>query len=52
MSSARPFTFDDWVDYFRKWQQDIDLDPSITAGYQFDARYGGFRMTEIKRVAR
>ena len=48
MSSARPFTFDDWVDYFRKWQQDIDLDPSITAGYQFDARYGDLHSDGIE----
>ncbi len=40
MPSASPFTFDDWVDYFRKWQQEIDLDPAVTSGYHFEAKYG------------
>ena len=48
MSTLRPFTFDDWIDYFRKWQEDIDLDPAVTAGYQFEAKYGEVHAPHIE----
>jgi benzoyl-CoA 2,3-dioxygenase component B len=48
MSAARIATFDEWVDYFRQWQKEIDLDPSVVAGYQFDARYGDLHSAEIE----
>ncbi len=33
-------TFDDWTDYFRKWQKDIGFDSSlIPSDYKFDALY-------------
>jgi benzoyl-CoA 2,3-epoxidase subunit B len=32
-------TFDDWTDYFKKWQTDIGFDPSQIENYQFDAFY-------------
>ncbi len=40
MGAARLNSFDDWVDYFRAWQKDIDLDPSVNSGYTFEAKYG------------
>jgi benzoyl-CoA 2,3-epoxidase subunit B len=48
MSSAGPFTFDDWVELFRKWQQEIDLDPAVTSGYQFEAKYGELHSEAIE----
>lgn len=32
-------TFDDWIDYFKKWQKDIGFDPALVADYKFDAFY-------------
>ncbi len=48
MGSARISTFDDWIDYFHAWIKDIDLDPAITAGYQFEAKYGDLHAGEIE----
>jgi benzoyl-CoA 2,3-dioxygenase component B len=48
MNAARIATFDEWVDYFRQWQVDIDLDPAIVAGYQFEAKYGDLHSPEIE----
>ena len=33
-------TFDDWVDYFRQWQQDIGYDPALLNNYQFETKLG------------
>jgi benzoyl-CoA 2,3-epoxidase subunit B len=40
MSPSRLQSFDDWIDYFHAWRKEIDLDPAITAGYRFEAKYG------------
>ena len=32
-------TFDDWVDYFKKWQKDIGFDPALVPDYKFEAFY-------------
>jgi benzoyl-CoA 2,3-epoxidase subunit B len=32
-------TFDDWTDYFHKWQKDIGFDTSLVKDYKFDAIY-------------
>ena len=32
-------TFDDWTDYFNKWQKDIGFDASQIKNYKFDAFY-------------
>ncbi|MFQ5877101.1 MAG: Phenylacetic acid catabolic protein [Acidobacteriota bacterium] len=40
MATKRLSNFDDWAGYFRKWVEDIDLDPAVTAGYTFEAKYG------------
>jgi benzoyl-CoA 2,3-dioxygenase component B len=48
MTSARPFTFDDWIDHFHKWREDIDLDPAVTAGYRFEAKYGDLHAGAIE----
>lgn len=31
--------FDDWIDYFKKWQKDIGFDPSLISDYEFASRY-------------
>ena len=46
-------TFDDWTDYFNKWQKDIGFDASQIANYKFDAFYadpphGGIEFGEFK----
>ncbi|HEU4401864.1 MAG TPA: Phenylacetic acid catabolic protein [Candidatus Polarisedimenticolia bacterium] len=48
MSMSRPYTFDDWIDHFRRWQQEIDLDPAIGAGYPFEAKYGDLHSEAIE----
>ncbi len=48
MAPTRLSTFDDWVAYFRKWLEEIDLDPAITAGYRFEARYGDLHAPAIE----
>ena len=48
MAAARISTFDDWIDYFRAWLEDIDLDPAITSGYQFEAKYGDLHAPAIE----
>lgn len=45
---ARIATFDDWVDQFRDWQQDIDLDPRIVGDYQFETKFGELVSPEIE----
>ena len=32
-------TFDDWTDYFNKWQKDIGFDASQIKDYKFDSFY-------------
>ena len=37
---ARINTFDDWTDYFRQWQKDIELDTNKFGDYAFDVKFG------------
>jgi benzoyl-CoA 2,3-dioxygenase component B len=48
MGAARIATFDDWVDLFRRWVAEIDLDPAVTGGYAFEAKYGDLHAGEIE----
>lgn len=42
-------TFDDWIDAFRAWQKDIDLQlPAKYADYPFEAKYGEVTSSEIQ----
>ena len=42
-------TFDDWTDYFRKWQKDIGFDSSlIPSDYKFDALYEDTAIPEVE----
>jgi benzoyl-CoA 2,3-dioxygenase component B len=41
-------TFDDWVDYFRQWQQDIGYDPALLNNYQFETKLGELHSPEIE----
>jgi benzoyl-CoA 2,3-epoxidase subunit B len=41
-------TFEDWVDYFRQWQQDIGYDPALLGNYQFETKLGELHSPEIE----
>src|SRR5258708_481362 len=41
-------TFDDWIDAFRSWQKDIGLHLPKYADYQFDAKYGETKASQIE----
>jgi benzoyl-CoA 2,3-dioxygenase component B len=41
-------TFDDWTDYFNKWQKDIGFDASHIKNYNFDAFYADSPHGEIE----
>src|ERR1700693_4513755 len=41
-------TFDDWIDSFRAWQNDIDLRLPKFSDYQFEAKYGELLTGEIE----
>ena len=41
-------TFDDWIDQFRTWQKDIDLQLPKYSDYDFEAKYGELRTDEIE----
>jgi benzoyl-CoA 2,3-dioxygenase component B len=45
---ARICTFDDWVDYFRQWQKDLQIDPSVFGDYQFATKFGQPPSLEIE----
>ena len=46
--AARISTFDDWVDLFREWQKEIGVDLPEVTQYQFEAKYGHLKSTEIE----
>jgi benzoyl-CoA 2,3-dioxygenase component B len=41
-------TFDDWIDQFRTWQKDINLQLPKYSDYDFEAKYGELRTDEIE----
>ena len=41
-------TFDDWIDAFRAWQRDINLQLPKHADYVFEAKYGDLKTDEIE----
>ena len=41
-------TFDDWIDAFRAWQNDIGLELPKHSDYQFEAKYGDLKTDEIE----
>jgi benzoyl-CoA 2,3-dioxygenase component B len=45
---ARVNTFDDWVDYFHLWQQEIGIDPLLLGDYQFGVKYDDPPSNEIE----
>jgi benzoyl-CoA 2,3-epoxidase subunit B len=48
MAVKKITTFDDWIDSFRAWQNDIDLRLPKFADYQFEAKYGELPTGEIE----
>jgi benzoyl-CoA 2,3-dioxygenase component B len=45
---ARIATFDDWVDLFQSWQQEIGYDPKLLGDYTFEAKFGEIESNEIQ----
>ncbi len=40
--------FDDWIDLFRVWREDIGLDQRVTGEYQFQEKFGEVHSPEIE----
>lgn len=49
---ARIKTFEDWVDVFREWRKQLDVDPEmfdrVLGGYTLEAKYGDVHTDEIE----
>jgi benzoyl-CoA 2,3-dioxygenase component B len=45
---VRIATFDDWIDLFRQWQEDIGVDRSVIDHYPFEAKFGALDSEEIE----
>jgi benzoyl-CoA 2,3-epoxidase subunit B len=41
-------TFDDWVDLFKAWQNEIGYDRTLLAEYNFEAKFGPLESDEIQ----
>ncbi|MBI2266653.1 MAG: phenylacetate-CoA oxygenase subunit PaaI [Armatimonadetes bacterium] len=41
-------TFDEWVDLFKEWQEDIGLRHPVVQGYKFETKFGDLPTTEIQ----
>ena len=48
MGMKKIATFDDWIDAFRAWQKDINLQLPKHADYVFEAKYGDLKTDEIE----
>ncbi len=48
MTVKKISTFDDWIDAFRSWQGDINLRLPRFSDYQFEAKYGDLKTSEIE----
>ena len=45
---ARVALFDDWVDLFKEWQEDIGLDHRVGQEQRFETRFGDLATSEIE----
>jgi len=41
-------TFDDWVDLFQQWHEDIGIERSVIGDYHFEAKFGVLASDEIE----
>jgi len=41
-------TFDDWIEIFRAWQEDIGYDRALLGEYEFEAKFGDLDSDEIE----
>jgi benzoyl-CoA 2,3-epoxidase subunit B len=48
MPASRISTFDDWVDLFRVWRNDIGVNYPEIENFQFEAKFGPTRSNEIE----
>jgi benzoyl-CoA 2,3-dioxygenase component B len=47
-ATKRIGNFDDWVDYFHSWQEDLDVDPKLFSDYRFGAKFSDLPANEIE----
>jgi benzoyl-CoA 2,3-dioxygenase component B len=40
--------FDDWIDCFRLWQKELDVDPALFSDYTFDVKFAKLPSNEIE----
>ena len=45
--ASRINTFDDWIDYFHAWQEEIGFPRELLSGFNFEAKYGELPTDEI-----
>jgi benzoyl-CoA 2,3-dioxygenase component B len=45
---ARIATFDDWIDLFKSWQEEIGYDRGLNGDYTFEAKFGELDSPEIQ----
>ncbi len=41
-------TFDDWIDLFHEWQEDVEVERSLMGDYQFETKFGELPEAEIE----
>lgn len=46
--ATRINTFDDWMDLFKAWQKDINLDTTQLGDYQYEIKFGELERPEIE----
>jgi len=45
---AKVTTFDDWVELFKSWQDEIGYEPALLGDYHFEAKFGALESDEIQ----
>ncbi len=45
---ARISNFDDWIDLFKLWREDIGVDDRVVEDYRFEAKFGDLHSREIE----
>src|SRR5215216_6149069 len=48
MGLAKIGNFDDWIDLFKSWQDDIGLQASELKNYKFDVKLGELEVSEVE----
>ncbi|HWP57317.1 MAG TPA: Phenylacetic acid catabolic protein [Candidatus Acidoferrales bacterium] len=45
---AKIATFDDWIDYFKMWRDDIGYDAALTGDYRFETKFGELHSDHVE----